>query len=393
MPKVSKYLQKCVLPVTYESIPREKVWSRVVVVPVRNEDELLQSFIERTDGISPDNTLVILVLNDVQPRDPPQLWLEGKEINRTCRWTRLKHSDWLILDYASENEVFGEKDGVGRARKIGADIAAHLWESGNISDPWIRNTDVDARLPSDYFSDLGEEQGCVVYDFRHMSDHANPIRARAIHVYDAWLRFYAAGLQSVGSPYGFVAIGSCLAVHAKTYIAARGFPQRLAGEDFHFLRKATKIAGWRSKNGQPIELVDRVSLRVPFGTGPSIEAMEVGSNPENERRFYDPRCFVRLREILESFKTGDPRTIVSALATTQVYDTQQLIAWERDFMRIRSQTRTPQTFEKAAHQHFDALRSLQFIRRCSQIHYPLLGFADLARLGESFPKIVGPTYR
>jgi hypothetical protein len=267
--------------------------------------------------------------------------------------------------------LFSPRDGVGRARKIGGDLAAFLWSVGRIEDPWLRHSDVDSLVADDYFTEHGVTQGCVIENFSH---HCESHRKPAVAVYDAWLRHYAEGLAHARSPYAYVSLGSCITVHAATYIAAHGFPIRLAGEDFHFLNKATKIGGWHASAHRPIVIEDRVSLRVPFGTGPSIEKMMQLPDPAEEKRFYDPRCFEELGQVVAAIDAADTEMLQRLIC--EVLGSTELEAWHRTIVAISNNVTSEEGMRLALHRNFDALRSLQWIHRLSAERYPRISYNE-----------------
>src|SRR5690606_34714388 len=69
------------------------------------------------------------------------------------------------------------------------------------------------------------------------------------------------------------------ALHVKSHAAARGFPRRAAGEDFHLLRKLAKLGPIEVPAVPPVRVRSRRSDRVPFGTGPSVDRLLQGAEP------------------------------------------------------------------------------------------------------------------
>ena len=173
----------------------------------------------------------------------------------------------LLVDRATPGRELPPRHGVGLARKIAADIALALWSEGRVASPWIHCTDADVALPTDYFEAAASNasDAALVYPFRHVD------ATREALEYEVSLRYYVAGLRFAGSPYAFHTIGSTLAVHATAYARVRGFPKRLAAEDFYLLNKLAKVGTIRSLDGEPIRLSARTSNRTPFGTGRALE--------------------------------------------------------------------------------------------------------------------------
>ncbi len=136
--------------------------------------------------------------------------------------------DCLIVDRASVDRQFREEDGVGLARKIGADIALSMITAGLVSNPFINNTDADALLPPDYFGTslpdsavAQKEVSAIVRPFRHVhrATDAEPIQSRiqASLLYEISLYYYVSRLKHANSPYAFHTIGSTIAVNARDY--------------------------------------------------------------------------------------------------------------------------------------------------------------------------------
>src|SRR5690606_14053726 len=59
--------------------------------------------------------------------------------------------DLLLIDATQSEYCLGEKEGVGRARKMGLDAALALHHRGIVQSPMLACSDADAILPSDYF--------------------------------------------------------------------------------------------------------------------------------------------------------------------------------------------------------------------------------------------------
>ena len=222
----------------------------------------------------------------------------------------------LVIDRASKN-FLPARQGVGLARKIGADLLLALIEARHIRSPWIHCSDADVRFPADYFERVtfrGQKgHSALLYPFQHVPPmdssktpsqdagaddsesslhHRDPVYQAGLQ-YEISLRYYVLGLQFAESSYAFHSIGSTLAVHANAYAQVRGFPRREAAEDFYLLNKLAKVGKVEALPGRPLLLSSRTSSRVPFGTGAAIRRLvEPGSS---EITTYDPRVFHYLR--------------------------------------------------------------------------------------------------
>ena len=179
---------------------------------------------------------------------------------------------------------------MGLARKIGADLALACIANQIVERSWIYCTDADAVLPSGYFNQMGLDDtvAVAIYPFTHYPPHEHILR------YEISLRYYAARLAFSGSPYAFHTIGSLLKINAQHYVKVRGFPKRKAAEDFYMLNKLAKVGKVVRLQTPCISLSSRISARVPFGTGATMQRLD--ANPA--LLFYHPEIFSGLGQWL-----------------------------------------------------------------------------------------------
>jgi len=227
-----------------------KSGQRLLVVAVLNHH--LKSSLETIQ----ENHLILDSLNSRGVPRSGHFLLENMDSSLTVLW----------VDRASE-VTFTPKQGVGLARKIGCDILCSLISRGILRTSWLWTTDADASLPLDYFEMGHLKAAAIHYTYRH--NVSNFSGAEALTLYEIRLRHYFLGLHWAQSPFAYPTIGSCLAIQPESYVQVRGFPDRLAGEDFHLLNKLRKIGPVFYRRSSPVILRGRFSERVPFGTGQS----------------------------------------------------------------------------------------------------------------------------
>jgi hypothetical protein len=353
-------------------------------------------------------TLIILVIN--APKAAPAWALEAnrsaleavrRSFGRPVRCgehielLEHPHGDLLLVDRTRPGSAFSADQGVGLARKIGADIAVRLWADDALESGWIHCSDADVVLPADYFArtlgalgakdsetssaTFGDEPAALVYDFEHLPEPDERARA-AILRYEIFLRYYVLGLRSAGSPYAYHTIGSTIAFAPTAYVQVRGFSRRKAGEDFHLLAKLAKLGPIRALRGDPIKLSGRVSPRVPFGTGAGV-AREL-QRIEEGRSFpvYDPRVFAWLGAWLRTLDSvGAPgsgertlirdRLLTEAAADPEV-DAELLYELLVDVGAVRAAEASQERGLRHLHERFGALRTLKFIHELRDRHLP-----------------------
>lgn len=353
-PATRKYLDRFAEPearrIDLEVLRERGPWTHAVVIPVRREQpDCLRA---AAAPAARARVLVVLVVNaaddledrrqnaaliaDIQARAKPRPCGPGLSLHY------MTELDVLIVDRS-----FSARDGVGLARKIGADLIARLITVGLIESPWIHTTDADAELPAEHFDRVAAlPLGAAVAPFRHV-DAGDPVVHEATLRYELSLRYYVIGLCSAGSPYAFHTIGSLISVAAPRYAQARGFPRRQAGEDFYMLNKLAKLGPVHRLDGDPVRIRSRRSARAPFGTGPAVEALLAGKPLE----VYDPRVF----EVL-----GRALALVLDPPAAPPADVPELADWVRGAHELAHRYGAEQ-LPTRVHEHFDGFRTLKLI--------------------------------
>ena len=206
----------------------------------------------------------------------------------------------LVVDRFTVGRRLPFRQGVGLARKIGADLGLELVATRRVRHPFLAFTDADAQLPGDYFeriASLDADCSAALFPFWHERTGLAAID-RATALYEIRLRYYRRGLAWAGSPYAFHTVGSTIAVHALWYALARGVPRRRAGEDFYLLNKLSKLRPLTCLKGDPIRLCSRLSERVPFGTGAESARLARGAAAE----LYHRECFLAVRQVTSALR-------------------------------------------------------------------------------------------
>ena len=361
MVKQQGYLERYAEP-EIERVPELTThYDHVLVVPCF--DEAPNCLVDVVENLTA-RVLVIAVINTPTNATPEQAnrtrthWcaLTGNTDDASALTALTQHADVLAIDRTLPDHPIPKRQGVGLARKIGADVALACIRRGAVRSPWIYLTDADARLPSDYFTPPPPAAGCLVYPFRHSMP---PAIAERVGRYELHLRYYVNRLQSAGSPYGYHTLGSTIAIRADVLEAVRGVPKRNAAEDFYLLNKSAKVAPIYVPATQPIELAGRVSHRVPFGTGPALANMNMAESYTS----YAPESFELLAEALRYIESlGETPLSRETKAVLSGLGFQAFIA------SARRQYKRPETLRKALHQWFDAFRSLRFVHEARHFH-------------------------
>ncbi len=393
MPVLTQYLERYAEPEARLTAGVKEQFDSVVVLPCFDESwnackALLQHSFE-------NRALVILVLN--QP-DDLELCESNQQLHNslTIEYTKTWHSknnqlalleknesSVLLVDRFSTDYRVSRKQGVGLARKIGADIALSLIHQGNVSIPWIHNIDADVVLPQPYVAlsaEASTSTAALILPFEHTPGE-NLALNRAQAMYDRHMHYYVAALRWADSPYAYHSLGSTLIINAQHYARVRGFPKRSAGEDFHLLNKLRKVGDIDCLSHPAIKIRTRASHRTPFGTGAAISDILELDNPENDYHFYHPELFRELRTLLGSFPLlrNEREKTLGSLALP-VQDILHTFNINKAVQHAVQHSNTEQGFLKHMHTWFDALKTLQFVHMLRDRKYPSVPAQTLDQL-------------
>lgn len=356
------------------------IFDNVLVIPAYNEDKTIAGQIRNIQSITKDSetTLVIYVIN--QPKDNHDDLIKNKytydrlkQIGTTEYETEklfvncCGNLTFIVLDYFTK--PLGSKQGVGLARKIGADTALKLFKDGLVNTLYFYSSDGDATFPTDYFEEQTDklDKSLILKNFIHKTDFLNDqYEVDAINYYDFYLRYYVEMMSLIGSPYAFHTIGSCFMVSFYHYACVRGFPQKSAGEDFYLANKLAKVAPVGASCLEPIILQARVSGRVPFGTGPSIKKISQNLRENIDYTIFSQSSFKALGSLLtnsiEFLSLDDHSNIIEV-----PHDKDKKIM--NQLRRSKSVSANEETRVKSFLDWFDGLRQLQYLNTISREAY------------------------
>ncbi|HVH98655.1 MAG TPA: hypothetical protein VM869_08090 [Enhygromyxa sp.] len=336
-------------------------WAHAIAIPARREQSsaclravaapatrarVLVVLVVNAGEDADDRRSNAALLTELEARAPECWRAPGLSLHRLDA----PELDVLLVDRSTPPRNFASRDGVGLARKLGADLIARLIADRLIASPWIHTTDADVELPAEHFERVANlTPGAAVAPFRHV-EAGDAATHAATQRYELSLRYYVLGLRSAGSPYAFQTIGSLISVAASSYAIARGFPRRQAGEDFYMLNKLAKLGPVHRLGGEPVQIRSRRSSRAPFGTGPAVEALLAGKPHE----VYDPRTFDVLGRALRSLASG------CGLSSELVREHPELTSW-RDSADQLKRRYGPNQLRVRVREHFDGFRTLKLI--------------------------------
>ncbi|MEQ9468265.1 MAG: hypothetical protein RLN88_12695 [Ekhidna sp.] len=356
----SLYLERYAWPQElFPSYQPHKDLAQIVVIPCFKEPDLVGALESISDCQYPNGKLIVLVVLN----EPENASKEIRQANeQTLKELQAFRCNYPLL--VTRQRLPEKKAGVGMARKIGMDEAVRLFRKVGKDGP-IVCYDADCRCDTNYLEEIERiyenpdaQAGIVFYEHRlHRDNH------EAIVDYELYLRYYIDALRYAGFPYAHQTLGSCITVRASMYEKVGGMNTRKAGEDFYFLNKTIPQGGFVEINNTTIRPSDRVSDRVPFGTGKAVNDL---LNATEEYSVYHPNTFEDLRlffQKVDDFWTKDEWKVPRTISTFLEDD------WQAQIQTLKGKVSSQEQFRKRFFHWFDAFKILKFVHFCRDEFY------------------------
>ncbi|WP_420575266.1 glycosyltransferase [Ekhidna sp.] len=357
---MSTYLERYAWP--HECFPDyqpPKDLSLIVVIPCFKEPDLIGALDSLGDcKYPPGKLLVIVVLNESEKANK-----EVRMANeQTMRQLQAFQCDFPLL--VTQKKLPDKKAGVGLARKIGMDEAVRLYKKAQKDGPIICY-DADCRCDTNYLEEIEKayknadmQSGIVFYEHNlHRENH------QAIVDYELYLRYYIDALRYTGFPYAHQTLGSCITVRSSMYEKVGGMNTRKAGEDFYFLNKTIPHGGFAEINSTTIRPSDRISDRVPFGTGKAVYEI---INDQDKYQVYHPNTFEDLKlffDKVDDFWNEENWKLPMTIKTFLGED------WDTQIRDLKKQVNSQKQFVKRFFHWFDAFKILKYVHFCRDEFY------------------------
>lgn len=381
----NKYLAKTNPHCAIERAPDANCNIRVVI-PCFHELGILQTLRSLDDCALPSHNVEVLVVINHSEIAPENIKAFNagtkKEIER---WAGGKQNPKLAFFALGPFDLPKKWAGAGLARKRGMDEAVARFNLTRKPGGIIVSLDADTLVSSNYFVEIErhfaenpKDVGATIA-FRHQKQGLPPRHLEGIQLYEKYLGYYKKALEFTGYPHSLFTVGSAFAVTAEAYVKRGGMNRRQAGEDFYFLQNLAQI-------GRVGEIADtcvfpsaRLSLRVPFGTGPILKKWMDGD--ESLRETYSLRAFKDLKSLFdihrEFYRIGqkcfDERIdrLNRSISTFISLDN----FWE-DICDLNRNCSSAETFSHRFFEKFNAFKILKFLNFAHE------GFYEKAALEE-----------
>jgi len=353
----------------------KKKYNSLIAIPCCNEFESLPQTLKSLESTGSEyfeDTLIVVNVNQRASMDRADnastlQWLAEIDTPLQLAWQ----------DHVTGSAAYPEKFGVGLARHQACSSGLVFIEDGAP----IISLDADSPVNAQYLQAISEflfehpkfQAGHVNFQHRHCGGESEK---QAIQIYEQHLKRHRQQLEIADSPHAWYAIGSTIVCTKAAYLKSGGYHcRRMAGEDFYLLQQL-------SKTGCKIEMIqeaivypsDRVSDRVPFGTGKAVgDIIETGSWLS-----YHENCYRDLGQLLTAVSENldEPTEVVLEKAPATCID------WliQRDFSdiwpKLQANARDNQMLLQRFHEWLDAFQTLKLIHFLSDNHYRRIDLAQ-----------------
>ncbi len=348
----------------------------IIVLPAFREVEIDATLEALNQCTAPSKeVLILIILNEPKEADN-----KTRQINQECL-NSVKNYPSKYPTLISYIKLPVKKAGVGLARKVGMDEAVRMFRKID-QDGAIVCYDADCRCDENYLVEIEKaynlpETNSGIIFYEHQLNRENH---EAILNYELYLRYYINAIRFTGFPFAHQTLGSCITVRCSIYEKVGGMNTRKAGEDFYFLNKTIPHGGFKEINSTTVRPSDRISDRVPFGTGKAINDI---LNSNEVYSVYHPNSFEDLKlffDKIDLFWVEDkweiPKTLISFLGDE----------WETEIISLKSQVNSKNQFNKRFFSWFDAFKILKYI------HHNRIYFYNDVELGEALEWLRARTF-
>lgn len=358
--------------------PLKERYTAVIAIPCCNEFETLPETLKSLESSGAkylDQTLVIVNVNQRATMD------RANNI-ATLQWLQTCNTPLQLAwqDHVTGDSAYPEKFGVGLARHQACTSGLEL-----IADNCpVISLDADSPVNPEYLPDIFKfldahpdfQAGHVNFEHRNCGSESEK---QAIRIYEAHLKRHRQKLEEANSPHAWYAIGSTILCTKAAYLKSGGYHcRRMAGEDFYLLQQLSKI-------GCRIEMLkdptvypsDRVSDRVPFGTGKAVsDIIQTGS-----WLTYHDHCYRDLSQLLVTIEDSltESATTIFERSPESCVDWLKQRKFSEVWPKLQANARDHQMLLQRFHEWLDAFQTLKLIHHLSEKHYPKV---DLARSAE-----------
>lgn len=354
----------------------------IITIPCFNEPGLIRSLEALYACERPSCSVEVIVVVNAPENAPEDVLQQNRQTLNDAKVWIANHNDnpGLLFHLIHQPDLPRKHAGVGFARKIAMDEAVARFQT--ICNPTgiISGFDADALCDPNYLVELvsyfsGDESpdGASIY-FEHplTGNNFDESIYKNIVLYELHLRYYVQALRWALFPYSYHTIGSSFAVKALIYAKQGGMNRRKAGEDFYFLHKVIPLGNFGELNSTRIIPSPRPSLRVPFGTGATMQKCLSENNYSiltyNPAIFDDIRMFLQKIDLLVSLSENR----INAFVTTLPESVKEYLIqnnFDKALHEMQLHSTNAETFKKRFFHWFSAFRVMKLINNAHEAKY------------------------
>lgn len=349
--------------------------SMIVVIPCFNEPELAITLISLFECSPPQSNIGILIVVNDADDSAAEVRQQNKATLLQIETLKKTAPGWIKLYSIYVEKLPSKHAGAGWARKTGMDWAISHFNHFDHSNGTIVSLDADATVEKNYFQAIEEffrefpnTVGATLY-FEHPI--SNCIVPEAIIYYELYMRYYKHALDHCGFPHSMYTVGSCFAVKSGAYVAQGGMNRKKAGEDFYFLHKLIPLGEIGEVKTTTVFPSSRLSNRVPFGTGPSLQRYLNGNNDLELtyplESFEIVKTFLKKIETLYSTKAQISSSFFTEHKVFQNFLTDNDLI--KAFVELKKNCSSPEVFTKRFFHLFNAFVILKWLNYAQQNGY------------------------
>ncbi len=373
MELLEKYIIKQILYQPLISIEVPLNLKIIIVIPCYNEKHIKNTLTSLLKNVFSGISVEVMVVINSSIIDSEEVVIQNKKTYDEILDINKNSTPFLSIFPILLNQLPQKHAGVGLARKIGMDEAVRRFNCINQPDGIIVCLDADCTVASNYIHSINEHfktntksPGCSIY-FEHplQGNECSKDEYEAIAKYELFLRYYNIGLRFTELPFAYQTVGSSMAVRCWAYAKQGGMNKRKAGEDFYFLHKIISLGNFTCLNNTCVYPSPRISNRVPFGTGVSVEKII----QNHQYKVYNIQSFIDLKKLVSAIPqlyTTNPEKIEIPKSIMQFLNTVNFI---HELEIIRQNTQNINTFIKRFFQWFNAFMVLKYMHFCRDHFY------------------------
>jgi cellulose synthase/poly-beta-1,6-N-acetylglucosamine synthase-like glycosyltransferase len=353
----------------------------VIVIPCYNEPDIL-GVLSNLMACKPieGSIEIIVVINSSEREEDDVLHFNANTFWEIEQWKKDNLKEGFKVFVLNFQGLPHKVAGVGLARKLGMDEAVKRLEDAGNPNGIIVNLDADCRVRDDYliavsthFIHYPKSNAASIYFEHPLNGDLSNAEYEAVKKYELYMRYYVQGLRYAGYPYAYQTVGSSMVVRSLAYQQMGGMNKRKAGEDFYFLQKLMLAGNFSEINNTVVYPSPRISGRVPFGTGKSVD--EIIKNKNRDYLVNHTKCFHELKTLMESLEMFYRSEGINGYNKLMIELTQPIVAFltdERFFEKlneIKANSSNFTNFKKRFFYWLNGLKVLQFIHYCRDYYF------------------------